>query len=235
WTTPATVPGAVGYRAELVFTKTGQASLVTDAPGSRTLVTAVGDDGRLGTPRTLSLSSALLTAYGNGAIAVAGTRTPTTAAQARTASVELGTGIPSHGIATVRALPGTAGQQLFALAGNGDNVALVTGTATGHRERIVWVRHGGTLRRALTIHVGSLVRGATPQRGSVWGSQPGARHTRVPYESVSKRAAAGRQIADPVRARRLREDAKRPMSTNLAEGIALSHKLLRFVGVARRG
>ena len=62
-----------------------------------------------------------------------------------------------------------------------------------------------------------------------------ARHTRVPSESVSERAAAGRQIADPVRARRLREDAKRPMSTNLAEGIALSHKLLRFVGVARRG
>ena len=76
---------------------------------------------------------------------------------------------------------------------------------------------------------------ARPQRGSVWGSQPGARHTRVPSESVSKRAAAGRQIADPVRARRLREDAKRPMGTNLAEGIALSHKLLRFVGVARRG
>jgi hypothetical protein len=25
------------------------------------------------------------------------------------------------------------------------------------------------------------------------------------------------------------------MSTNLAEGIALSHKLLRFAGVARRG
>jgi len=82
----------VGYRAQLVLTKSGQASLVTDAPGSRTLVTAVGGDGRPGTPRTLSLSSALLTAYGNGAIALAGTRTATTAAQARTAPVELGTG-----------------------------------------------------------------------------------------------------------------------------------------------
>ena len=46
WTTPASVPGAVGYRAQLVFTKSGQASLVTDAPGSRALVTAVGGDGR---------------------------------------------------------------------------------------------------------------------------------------------------------------------------------------------
>ena len=129
-------------------------------------MTAVGDDGVPGTPRTLSLSSALLTAYGNGAIALAGTRTAITAAQARTAPVELGTGIPSHGIATVRALPGTAGQQLFALAGNGATVALVTGTATGHRERLVWVRRGGTLRRALTIHVGSLARGATVAVGS---------------------------------------------------------------------
>ena len=58
---------------------------------------------------------------------------------------------------------------------------------------------------------------------------------RVPSVAVSKRAAAGKPIADPVRARRLREDAKRPMRINLAEGIALSHKLLRFVGVARRG
>ena len=38
---------------------------------------------------------------------------------------------------------------------------------------------------------------------------------------------------DPVRVRRLRADAKRSMSTNLAEGVALSHALLRFTGVAR--
>jgi hypothetical protein len=39
--------------------------------------------------------------------------------------------------------------------------------------------------------------------------------------------------AEAVRLRRLREDAQRPMSVNLAEGIALSHKLMRFVGSAR--
>jgi hypothetical protein len=38
--------------------------------------------------------------------------------------------------------------------------------------------------------------------------------------------------ADPVRLERLRRDAERPMSENFAEGIALSHALLRFVGVA---
>jgi len=37
---------------------------------------------------------------------------------------------------------------------------------------------------------------------------------------------------DTVRVQRLRDDAARPMSVNLAEGIALSHKLLRFAGLA---
>jgi hypothetical protein len=40
--------------------------------------------------------------------------------------------------------------------------------------------------------------------------------------------------AKAVRVQRLREDAQRPISVNLAEGIALSHKLLRFQGAARR-
>jgi hypothetical protein len=40
--------------------------------------------------------------------------------------------------------------------------------------------------------------------------------------------------AEAIRVQRLREDARRPMSVNLTEGIALSHKLLRFTGAARR-
>jgi hypothetical protein len=51
---------------------------------------------------------------------------------------------------------------------------------------------------------------------------------------VSRPSARGKQVPDPVRSRRLRADARRPTSTNLAAGIALSHKLLRFVGAARR-
>jgi hypothetical protein len=38
--------------------------------------------------------------------------------------------------------------------------------------------------------------------------------------------------AEALRVQRLREDAQRPLSVNLAEGIALSHKLLRFTGAA---
>jgi len=49
--------------------------------------------------------------------------------------------------------------------------------------------------------------------------------------NTAKDAAAQ---AEAVRVQRLREDAKRPMSVNLAEGIALSHQLMRFAGSARR-
>jgi hypothetical protein len=45
--------------------------------------------------------------------------------------------------------------------------------------------------------------------------------------SVAKKSEA-------VRVQRLREDGRRSVSANLAEGIALSHKLMRFTGAARK-
>jgi hypothetical protein len=40
--------------------------------------------------------------------------------------------------------------------------------------------------------------------------------------------------AEAVRVRRLREDARRPISVNLAETIALSHELIKMAGAAKR-
>ncbi|MET0306509.1 MAG: hypothetical protein ABW196_09825 [Solirubrobacterales bacterium] len=40
--------------------------------------------------------------------------------------------------------------------------------------------------------------------------------------------------AEAVRIRRLREDARRPISVNLAETIALSHALLKMADAAQR-
>jgi len=45
----------------------------------------------------------------------------------------------------------------------------------------------------------------------------------------------GSADSEAVRVQRLRLDAQRPMSVNLAETIALSHKLLQFAGIARKG
>lgn len=51
-------------------------------------------------------------------------------------------------------------------------------------------------------------------------------------DKVSQSASA--DAAEALRVQRLREDAQRPLSVNLSEGIALSHKLLRFNGAALR-
>lgn len=40
--------------------------------------------------------------------------------------------------------------------------------------------------------------------------------------------------AEAVRVRRLREDARRPLSVNLAETIALSHELIKTAEAAKR-
>jgi hypothetical protein len=42
------------------------------------------------------------------------------------------------------------------------------------------------------------------------------------------------RLNDVVRRRRLREQARRPLGVNLAEGLALSEFLSRFRGAARR-
>lgn len=48
-------------------------------------------------------------------------------------------------------------------------------------------------------------------------------------KKISPSAAAS---AEALRVQDLRENARRPISVNLAEGIALSHELLRFNGAA---
>lgn len=54
-------------------------------------------------------------------------------------------------------------------------------------------------------------------------------------ERRERNSAATGADAEALRVQRLREDARRPLSVNLAEGIALSHKLLQFTGVALKG
>jgi hypothetical protein len=53
-------------------------------------------------------------------------------------------------------------------------------------------------------------------------------------EEREKNMPSGVREGEAVRVMRLRADARRPISVNLAEGIALSHALMRFAGTARR-
>lgn len=59
---------------------------------------------------------------------------------------------------------------------------------------------------------------------------------RVPMASTrdAGKAKDAATETEAVRLQRVRKDAERPMSVNLAEGIALSHQLMRFTGAARR-
>ena len=52
--------------------------------------------------------------------------------------------------------------------------------------------------------------------------------------NLEKDSSASAATAEATRLQQLREDARRPISVNLAEGIALSHKLMRFTGAARK-
>lgn len=62
------------------------------------------------------------------------------------------------------------------------------------------------------------------------------RQSAASIRSMKERAKAESPstASEAVRVQRLREDARRPLDVNLAEGIALSHKLIRFSGSALR-
>jgi hypothetical protein len=49
-----------------------------------------------------------------------------------------------------------------------------------------------------------------------------------------QKAPSPAEAAEAVRLQRIREDARRPHSVNLAETIALSHKLMRVADTARK-
>ncbi len=66
-------------------------------------------------------------------------------------------------------------------------------------------------------------------------TRPAGAIAAVACQAMQRQRAKSKPIGDAVRARRLREDGRRPMGTNLAEGIALSKMLARFTGAARRG
>jgi hypothetical protein len=53
-------------------------------------------------------------------------------------------------------------------------------------------------------------------------------------DRFERRAPSPSEAAEIVRVQRIREDARRPHSVNLAETIALSHKLMKVADAARK-
>jgi hypothetical protein len=173
WSTPVTVPGALGSSTPLAVTPSGTAVVLApisrDAPGSSgtpTELFALGPDGQPGTPQPVALAAGLLTTYAKNHVAAAGsTLVGGTITDRSHSTVALGTAGGSLGAA--RGLTGSTGQHVFGLAGNAHgDVAVLTGDAS--RRRTLYLRRAGstTFRVALRITVGHRARGATVALGS---------------------------------------------------------------------
>jgi hypothetical protein len=180
WSAPVTLAGTSQYDASVVTTPAGHSVVacagrarVLPEPNAlvgqlspRTLLTILGTDGRPAGTQQIGVTAARLATFGPDGIVLVGQRTPSTLAQARSAPVAVATG-RAGSVGPARAIRGTAGQRVYALAGSPrGSFAFVTGTSSGHRTRVVWVRRAGVVRRLLTIKVGDRARGAAVAVGS---------------------------------------------------------------------
>lgn len=174
WSAPAQLPNAFGAPGAVVFTAAGHGAITASGPGSAgvvergTQVTPLAADGTLGAARVVPIFGGRLVTYGTDGLALIGQRPSQTGAEAARAPVLVATGTPAGGLGTPKALAGTTGQQVLAVAGSArGTIAVVTGTSTGKRVRIVWAGRGGsTLRRVATIRVGTSGQTAAVAIGS---------------------------------------------------------------------
>ncbi|MDX6681493.1 MAG: hypothetical protein QOG94_1532 [Solirubrobacteraceae bacterium] len=173
WTAPATIPGATGAPASSVFTHAGNGLVLSGharGPGSGpSQLAAITPDGIVASTRSLSFVASSLTTYGNDRIVVAGRTVATSGPNAGTIDdtslVVTRFGTPAA-LGATRTVPGTKGQQLYAVATNDDGlVALVTGTL---RTRTLRIRRPGssTFATKLRIAVSDRARGATVAVGA---------------------------------------------------------------------
>jgi hypothetical protein len=173
WSSPATVPNALGSSTPLAVTASGAAVLLApvsrDAPGSTQTpseLVPLGPDGQAGTPQPVAVAAGLLTTYAKNRIAVAGsTLVGGTITDRSHSAVALGT---PGALGPARGLTGSTGQRVFGLAGNSrGDVAVLTGDAS--HIRTLYLRPAGStmFRVALKIPVSrDRARDATVALGS---------------------------------------------------------------------
>ena len=111
-----------------------------------------------------------------------------------------------------------------------------------------WARAWRCCRRVLSPVLVYVLAGCARKRKTVatrgkwrWGTAREANGLRVVLMTDRAKKPRGEncrrdpwELNEVVRARRVRDDAKRPMAVNLAEGLALSEFMSRFKGAARR-
>jgi len=127
---------------------------------SPTVVARVQRSGATTHVQSLDLAYARAATFRRAGVVVAGSRpgVTTRAAERAPVLVALGSIRGIHDLGAPRALAGTQGEWVLAVAGNpaGGTIALVTGSMyrTGRPRSTLWVRRGATFRRVLTIQTG---------------------------------------------------------------------------------
>jgi hypothetical protein len=167
WSAPATVPRATGAPYASAFTLAGHGAVLAPSFGggtSPTQLAAVTPEGAVTSTISLSFAEDLLARYGGDRIAVAGRTLATSGPNANTIDdsslIVTRFGTPAA-LGAQRTVPGSKGQQDYALASNHDGLmAMVTG---GLRTRTVFVRKPGssTFSAKLRFAVSDRARGAT--------------------------------------------------------------------------
>jgi hypothetical protein len=167
WSAPAAVPGATGAPYASAFTLAGHGVLLAPSFGggtSPTQLDAVTPEGAVTSTIALSFAEDLLATYGGDRIAVAGRTLATSGPNANTIDdsslIVTRFGTPTA-LGAQRTVPGSKGQQDYALASNHAGLmALVTGSLS---TRTVFVRKPGSssFSAKLRFTVSSRARGAT--------------------------------------------------------------------------
>jgi hypothetical protein len=160
WSTPATVPNALGSSTPVAVTPSGAAALLSavsrtaagSPPQTPSQLVPLAAGGQPGTPQPVSVAAGFLATYAKGHIAVAGSTLHNGTIDDRS-HVAVALGTPGS-LGSARGLTGSTGQRVFGLAGNArGDVAVLTGNANS--VRTLYLRRAGStsFRVALKIPV----------------------------------------------------------------------------------
>ena len=254
WSAATPVDG-VAATTTLLTTQLGGRILVgassSRSLASPTVVARVQADGSTARRQTLAIAYAKAATFRRAGVVVAGSRPARTAQAAATAPVlvALGSVRGIHGVGTPRALPGSGGQWVSAVAGNpaSGTVAVVTASMFGGGvpSRVLWVRRGGTVfRRALTFRPQTNARDAAVAVGAhgdvlvVWQGHRAvfARHIGATGRvGALHRLGAGDQSALQAR---IDDDGRLEVawqSQRVAEGFAATPATVSYTSAPRGG
>jgi hypothetical protein len=253
WSASAPVDG-VSSTTSLLTTQLGGRILVGTSSSrslaSPTVVARVQDDGSTANRQTLEIAYVKAATFRRAGVVIAGSRPALTADAAAKAPVvvALGSVRGIHGVGVPRALPGSRGQSVAAVAGHPESgtVAVVTASMFGGGvpARTLWVYRGGTFQRALTFRPATNARDAAVAvgaRGDVLVAWQGRQAIYARHLGPTGRAGAVHRLGTGVQSSlqaRIDDDGRLEVaweSQRVAEGFAATPATVSYTSAPRGG